>query len=119
VQVIVQVLDSTYGQAVAGVHARLSRWRGDGWTKVASAESDYAGCIDGWGGHRLEPGLYRIVFESDDYFSTLGINSAYPSLSIVFRIRSEFDVRQVRVVIAPCGYSIYLGTPDTPLENVG
>jgi 5-hydroxyisourate hydrolase len=113
VEIVAQVLDSTYGQSVAGVRARLSRWRSNDWTTVASAESDHAGRIEGWDGQRLVPGLYCIVLESDDYFSNLGINSAYPNLSIVFRLRSESDVRQVRVVIAPCGYSVFLGHRTT------
>jgi 5-hydroxyisourate hydrolase len=118
VQIVAEVLDSTYGQSGAGVRARLNYFQGDCWKTVASAETDHVGRIEGWGGHRVVPGLYNIVFESDGYFSTLGINSAYPEVSIIFRVADESDAYQVYVVIAPCAFSVYLGTPDTRLPNV-
>jgi 5-hydroxyisourate hydrolase len=109
VQIVAQVLDGTYGYGVAGVRAQLSHRKGDHWIAVANTETDRAGRIEGWDGQRLEPDLYRIVFDSDDYFSSLGINSAYPEVSIVFRASGGPDTREVWAVIAPSAYSIYLG----------
>jgi 5-hydroxyisourate hydrolase len=120
VQIVIQVLDGTYGHAIAGMRTRLSRRRGDHWTVVASTETDHAGRIEGWDGQRLVPDLYRIVFDSDDYFSSLGINSAYPEVSIVFRASGEPDTRDIWVVIAPSAYSIYLGmsASENPVGHI-
>lgn len=108
-----QVLDGTYGKSAVGVRARLSRANGTGWATVAQAETNRDGSIEDWDSWSLERGLYRIVFDSDSYFAGLGAASAYPEVTVLFRILDESAAFQVQVTLAPYSYSTYFGTIES------
>jgi 5-hydroxyisourate hydrolase len=106
-----QVLDGTYGKPASGVSALLSRAvSGDGWVPVGHAETDDDGRIGDWETWHLEHGLYRIMFDSDSHFARLGATSAYPTISIIFRIQDESQDFQVQITLTPYSYSTYFGT---------
>ena len=108
-----QVLDSTYGQSAAGVHARLERSSASGWATVSEAETNSEGCIEDWkSSWHLERGLYRIVFDSDSYFAGLGASTAYPEVVVIFRMPDESHTFQVQVTLSPYSYSTYFGTVE-------
>jgi 5-hydroxyisourate hydrolase len=113
-KIATQVLDSTYGQSAVGVHARLERFSGAGWTTIAEAVTNDEGYIEDWReGWRLERGLYRIVFDSDSYFARLGTSTAYPEVIVIFRMPDESRTFQVRVMLSPYSYSTFFGILDT------
>jgi 5-hydroxyisourate hydrolase len=106
-----QVLDGTYGKPASGVGALLSRaMSGDGWVTVGHAETDDDGRIEDWDTWRLEHGLYRIMFDSDSHFAKLGVTSAYPEITIIFRIQDESQDFQVQITLTPYSYFTYFGT---------
>jgi 5-hydroxyisourate hydrolase len=107
-----QVLDSTYGQPAAGARARLEHSGIDGWELVAEAETDTEGHIQSWGDKELEYGLYRLVFDCDSYFASLGGITAYPEVAVIFRMPSDMHACQVQVVLAPYSHSTYLGITE-------
>lgn len=114
-----QVLDSTYGQSAAGVHARLERSSGSGWATVSEAETNSAGCIEGWNdGRQLGRGLYRIAFDSDSYFAGLGVSTAYPEVLIIFRMPDESRTYEVQVTLSPYSYSTFFRTVDSRPEKL-
>ena len=106
------MLDGTYGKSAVGVRACLARANGDDWTKVAEAETDRHGRIEDWDSWHLERGLYRIVFDSDSYFSRLGATTAYPEVVVIFRVQDESVTFQVQLTVAPYSYSTYFGTRE-------
>jgi 5-hydroxyisourate hydrolase len=105
-----QALDVVYGRSAAGVRARLEQPAGDGWRVVAHAETDVEGRILDWLDGKLEQGAYRIVFDSDSYFASLGISAAYPEINVLFRVQDESDTCQIQVQLAPYSYSTFFGT---------
>ena len=111
------VLDGTYGQSAAGVHAYLERASDNGWVTVCDFETN----SEGRGGYRdsmqLERGLYRIVFDSDRYFGTLGAITAYPEVVVIFRIPSESRTFQVQVTLSPYSYSTHFGALESGPEG--
>lgn len=111
-KIIAQVLDGSNGKPAVGVRARLARANGDDWITVAEAETGRDGYIQEWDSWRLERGLYRMAFDSDSYFAALGITTAYPEVSVLFRMQDEFLAFQVQVTLAPYSYAIYFGTTD-------
>jgi 5-hydroxyisourate hydrolase len=111
-RIVAQVLDGTYGKSAVGVRACLARANGDGWTDVAEAETNRNGCIEDWDSWHLERGLYRIVFDSDSYFSGLGATTAYPEVTVIFRMQDESVTFQVQLTVAPYSYSTYFGTME-------
>lgn len=111
-RIVTQVLDGTYGKAAVGVGAQLAHSNGKGWTTVAEAETDHEGCIPDWDNWHLERGTYRIVFDSDSYFAGLGATTAYPEVTVTFRMQKEPVKFQLQVTLAPYSYSTYFGTVD-------
>jgi 5-hydroxyisourate hydrolase len=121
VRIFTRVLDSTYGKSAVGVHARLARACDNGWTTVADAETDHDGRIAEWDSRHLERGLYRIVFDSDGYFSRRGMATAYPEVVVIFRTQTGVHFFQVQVTLAPYSFSTYFGTMNIQLgkKNAG
>jgi 5-hydroxyisourate hydrolase len=117
-KIVTQVLDSVYGRAATGVHARLERSSGDDWSVVAEAETNREGCIEDWNSsEHTERGLYRIVFDSDSYFASLGANSAYPEVVVIFRMPDESYALQVQVTLSPYAYTTYCGAMGNQADN--
>lgn len=106
-----QVLDGTYGKPASGVSALLSRAVGaNGWVMVGRSETDNDGRVQEWETSIHEHGLYRILFDSDAYFAKLGLTSAYPEVTVIFRIQDKSQNFQVQVTLTPYSYSTYFGT---------
>ncbi|MGD0062788.1 MAG: hydroxyisourate hydrolase [Streptosporangiaceae bacterium] len=114
-----QVLDGTYGKSAVGVGACLARANGGGWITVAMAETNGYGCIEDWDNWHFERGLYRIVFDSDSYFSGLGATTAYPEVVVIFRMQNESTTFQVQLTVAPHSYSTYFGTMEAQPGSLG
>jgi 5-hydroxyisourate hydrolase len=132
-----QAFDVVYGRSAAGVRARLERKVADprqeldgrgpggrrpdrptsvldeagrhGWLTIAHAVTDSDGHIHDWMAGRLEEGPHRVVFDSDSYFATLGMSTAYSEVAVVFRLQDAADSCQIQVLLAPFSYSMYLG----------
>lgn len=112
-----QAVDVVYGRPAAGVRVCIDRkvpdmsGGADEWITVARAETDSDGCIDlqDWTVDRLGPGPYRLVFDSDAYFATLGLSSAYKEVSVEVRLSDDSDGCQVEVRLAPYSYSMFFG----------
>jgi 5-hydroxyisourate hydrolase len=116
-RIVAQVLDSTYGQSAAGVYAYLERAHSNGWVTVCDAQTNSEGCIEDWNSRQLERGLYRIVFDSDRYFATLGAITAYPEVVVIFRMSGESRTFQVQVTLSPYSYSTYFGATESDPED--
>ncbi|ROP31337.1 hydroxyisourate hydrolase [Couchioplanes caeruleus] len=107
--VSLQALDGIYGKPAAGLHARLERSVEGRWSTVANAATVENGTIASFVEGQLAPGLYRVVVDSDLYFSGLGFSAAYAEIVIPFRVRAEPYARQVQVLLTPYSYSLYFG----------
>jgi 5-hydroxyisourate hydrolase len=104
------VVDGACGKSAAGVRASLSCAIGDSWSTVAHAETDVDGCIREWRSRHLERGVYKIVFDSDRYFAELGVSSAYPEITIMFRMEDESRMFRVHVTLSSYSYSTFFTT---------
>jgi 5-hydroxyisourate hydrolase len=111
-KIVAHVLDSTYGQSIAGLHAYLERASGDGWVRLCDTETNSEGCIEDWDDGQLERGLYRIVFDNERYFAALGAITVYPEVVIIFRMPSESRTCLVQVALSPYSYSTYFGVTE-------
>jgi 5-hydroxyisourate hydrolase len=105
-----QTMDGVYGRPAAGVRARLERTDNGQWNTVAEAETDHDGRVGEWCAHRLDRGLYRIVFDSDRYFVGLGLSAAYPEIAVMFRVMDGAEACQIQVLLSPYSYSTYFGS---------
>ncbi|MET7989311.1 hydroxyisourate hydrolase [Amycolatopsis sp. NPDC005232] len=102
--VTTHVLDTAAGKPAAGIAVRFER--GDG-TLVASGVTDADGRARDLGPETLEPGVYRLVFDTGAY---LGPEAFFPDVTIAFRITDGTAHHHVPVLLSPFAYSTYRGS---------
>src|ERR1700754_2373687 len=101
--VTTHVLDTAAGKPAAGIAVRFER--GDG-TLVAEGITDNDGRVRDLGPGTLEPGVYRLVFDTGAY---LGPEAFFPDVTIAFRITDGTSHHHVPVLLSPFAYSTYRG----------
>jgi 5-hydroxyisourate hydrolase len=108
VTISTHVLDTARGLPAAGVAITLSRRDANGeWSEVARAVTDADGRVKEFSGGKVEPGEYRLMFDTEPYFEPAVF---YPEVSIVFAVRDAGAHHHVPLLLAPFGYSTYRGT---------
>jgi 5-hydroxyisourate hydrolase len=58
----------------------------------------------------LEPGTYRLSFDTGGYFTATSVEGFYPEVSIVFSAREGETHYHVPLLLSPYGYSTYRGS---------
>jgi 5-hydroxyisourate hydrolase len=106
------VLDTARGRPAAGVAVVLERRTAEQWSAVGRGETDADGRAphlmpDGAG---LEPGVYRLTFDTGRYFAAQSVRTLYPSVVIVFEAAAGETHYHVPVLVGPFGYTTYRGS---------
>lgn len=109
-QVSAHVLDTTAGSPAAGVEIRLEAGYGDQWTEVARATTDVDGRVKDLGPDRLEPGTFRLTFETGAYFASAGVETFFPYATVVFTVDDTGRHYHVPLLISPFALSSYRGS---------
>lgn len=111
--VTTHVLDVSRGRPAAGVELTLAvLGHADKWVRIASAKTDADGRVRQLvpPGKPLEPGTYRLRFETGPYFLGQGEPGFYPHVDVVFSIREAGSHFHVPLLLSPFGYSTYRGS---------
>jgi 5-hydroxyisourate hydrolase len=109
------VLDTSKGKPAAGMPVRLSMrtgqhendWKDLGETKTNSdgrAPDLFASDI------KISAGIYKLVFETLTYFSSISVTGFYPSVTIIFEITDPEQHHHIPLLLNPFGYSTYRGS---------
>jgi 5-hydroxyisourate hydrolase len=107
------VLDTTLGIPAVGVSVRLEhRVTNGNWQPVGSSQTDGDGRCKQLlpEPHDLNPGLYRIVFDTGAYFSAQNGSALYPIVEITFVVRSGENHFHIPLLLSPNGYTTYRGS---------
>lgn len=106
------VLDTAKGCPAAGVPIVLERQDGDAWTRLGSGETDDDGRLRTLlaADATVEPGTYRIEFDTGAYFAASGTKGFYPLVQVVFTIAAPGEHYHVPLLLNPYGYSTYRGS---------
>jgi 5-hydroxyisourate hydrolase len=101
------VLDTSRGAPAEGVAVQLlplasSELLGEG---VTNAD----GRVPAIGPERLEPGDYRLRFDTGGYFAATGAEAFYPEVVVAFSV-AEGQHYHVPLLLNPFGYSTYRGS---------
>jgi 5-hydroxyisourate hydrolase len=107
------VLDTSLGRPAAAVPVHLERRSSSGaWQTVASGETDSNGrCRDlASSDDPLSPGVYRITFDTERYFGTLGVDGLYPVVAVTFVVREATSHYHIPLLVSPNGYTTYRGS---------
>ena len=107
------VLDTSRGRPAVGISVVLDRCVGPSdWRPVGSGDTDDDGRVRTLmpSGASIDPGLYRLVFDTRRYFEALDIVTFFPSVTIVFDAAPGETHLHVPLLLSPFGYSTYRGT---------
>jgi len=95
------VLDATSGRPAAGVAVRLEA---DGGV-ITETTTDADGRV-GRIAEDLDPGVYRLVFDTGAYFP----DTFYPRVVVTFRVDGSGQHYHVPLLLSPFAYSTYRGS---------
>ena len=109
--VTTHVLDTARGEPAPGVPVRLERVSGPGPEELGRASTDSDGRVRAIGPQRLEPGTYRLVFGTAEYFARLDQRDAFfPEVTVTFTVDGEAPHYHVPLLLSPFGYATYRGS---------
>jgi 5-hydroxyisourate hydrolase len=103
------VLDAVSGRPAAGVALTLERRSDAGWTPVGRGSTDADGRCAELASDGLEPGVWRLVFDTGSYFAAAGVRGFYPEVCVVFAV-TEPGHHHVPLLLSPFAYSTYRGS---------
>ena len=108
------VLDTARGRPASGVGAVLEQRAAgrDEWKAVGRGETDADGRLRSLlpDSARLEPGVYRLTFDTRRYFEAQSVRTLYPSVVIVFETAAGEAHYHIPLLLGPFGYTTYRGS---------
>ena len=107
------ILDIAKGRPAKDVPVRLERRATAGnWQLLTSATTDKDGrCAQLLPDEEtLSPGVYRLVFNVAEYYVAQKVESLYPTVEIVFYVRTGEERFHIPLLLSPNGYTTYRGS---------
>ncbi|KAN0124861.1 hypothetical protein V8E52_001413 [Russula decolorans] len=114
------VLDSSIGKPAPGVGVRLEIHQASAtaggsetWGPLAKGVTDADGrCMTLLSNdkHLTQGGVYRIVFETKNYFDRAGKPTFYPWVEIPFIVTNPNEHYHIPLLISPFSYTTYRGS---------
>jgi len=106
------ILDTSLGRPAAGIPITLARITDGEWSSINDATTDQ----DGRCKHllpstqALQPGIYRVRFETAVYYKQHQIAGLYPYVEIVFTVTDGEQHYHIPLLLTANGYTTYRGS---------
>ena len=110
-QLSTHIQDVNLGRPAAGVPILLFRLTDGGkrWEKIGEAVTDANGRVGTFLPRtRANDGIYKLKFETRDYFRKQGRNSIYPFVEVVFELEGTGHYH-IPITMSANGYGTYRG----------
>ena len=110
-QITTHILDTSCGKPAADVPLQLMQKTKNTWKTLAYGVTN----TDGRVGDLLPKdtilpeGIYKIVFDVDNYFKETDILSFYPSIELQFYVRDAAHYH-IPLLLSPFGFTTYRGS---------
>jgi 5-hydroxyisourate hydrolase len=107
------ILDLIHGKPAPAVPVRLEKQNDSGaWRLLASADTDQDGRCSQLlpQDEDLAAGVYRLIFETGNYFAQLKISALYPVVEVTFRAQEGESHFHIPLLLSPNGYTTYRGS---------
>ena len=110
-QITTHILDTSIGKPAAGVTATLESRKDGEWSEIGQGTTDSDGRIGDLTDQDvvLDPGVYRLIFNTGDYYAGQSKECFYPKVVIVFETKDTSHYH-VPLLLNPYGYSTYRGS---------
>jgi 5-hydroxyisourate hydrolase len=110
-QLTTHILDTTTGKPAPGITIVLYQQDKNTWKEVTQGTANNDGRISNLL-HKdtvLEPGIYKLRFEVQEYFEKRSIQTFYPFVEITFLVTTN-EHYHIPLLLSPFGYSTYRGS---------
>ncbi|HWZ51587.1 MAG TPA: hydroxyisourate hydrolase [Granulicella sp.] len=111
------ILDTATGAPAAEVPLALTRWHDGDWMLLQSTTTDAEGrCKQllpeavSSHGQRVEPGIYRLRFDTAAYYEAKGLVGLYPYVDVVFEAKPGEPHYHIPLLLTANGYTTYRGS---------
>jgi len=111
-QITTHVLDTAKGLPASGIKISLQRPIGeDQWEDITSGVTNSDGRVPIFmaDDQTIEPGIYRMLFDTKTYFENIGTKGFYPEVPVIFEI-TDGEHYHIPLLLSPFGYSTYRGS---------
>jgi 5-hydroxyisourate hydrolase len=107
------VLDLALGRPAQDMSVTLSAQTSEGgWDELAVGRTDTDGRARDLlsDGHAISAGVYRLRFDTGEYFRAQGQNVFFPEVVVTFCLSDPDTHHHVPLLLSPYGYSTYRGS---------
>ena len=106
------ILDLMRGRPAHDVPVRLEWQESEGeWRQLSSARTDQDGrCAQLLTQEDLDPGVYRLSFDTRTYFEAQKVAGLYPMVEITFQVREGESHFHIPLLLSANGYTTYRGS---------
>jgi 5-hydroxyisourate hydrolase len=110
-QLTSHILDTSKGTPAAGITVILYQGQNDEWTEIARGITNADGRITDLlkKGDLLQLCIYKMRFETKDYFDKNHVFTFYPYVEIIFDVTTD-EHYHIPLLLSPFGYSTYRGS---------
>jgi 5-hydroxyisourate hydrolase len=110
-QLTTHILDTTKGSPAQGVTIVLYQQHEEDWKQLSLGTTNADGRIPNLlqKDFVLETGVYKMKFETKEYFEKQGVQTFYPFVEIAFTITAN-EHYHVPLLLNPFGYATYRGS---------
>ncbi|MEO8935740.1 MAG: hydroxyisourate hydrolase [Burkholderiaceae bacterium] len=107
----VHVLNLQDGLPSQGVKVLLERKVGDKWDQLNTGVTNEQGRIPALypADKTLEKGIYRVTFETGDWFTSHHTKSFFPEIPVIFEVDGAVAHYHIPLLLSPFGFSTYRG----------
>lgn len=109
-QITTHVLDTGRGLPAVGVEVALELHLGGSWRPLATGVTDIDGRVKTLGPSHVEPGTYRLVYQTGTYFAATATDTFFPEVIVVFTLTGRGQHYHVPLLLSPFAYSTYRGS---------
>ncbi|WP_445621135.1 hydroxyisourate hydrolase [Kushneria sp. Sum13] len=108
----VHVLNTQTGTPSSGVEVMLEQKTDSGWQTLATQTTNADGRIPALypKGETMEAGVYRVVFETGDWYERQGTETFFPEIPVPFQVESGVAHYHIPLLLSPYAYSTYRGS---------
>jgi 5-hydroxyisourate hydrolase len=106
------ILDTALGRPAPEIPITLSFFRDEQWQVLSENQTDADGRCRQLlpEGSTLENGLYRVRFETAEYYESQRLAGLYPYVEIAFEVRDTEQHYHIPLLLTANGYTTYRGS---------
>ena len=106
------VLDTLRGRPAAGIAVRLEQIDAQGtWHVLGNEETNADGRVETLlTDSKIAAGLYRLTFETGDYWDDSEVATFYPRVVIEFEVHEASGHYHVPLLLSPFSFTTYRGS---------